>query len=58
VTGTLERAPGRGNLGLLGMRERVQLLGGSLAIDSQPRRGTRIRVSLPLGETAAARQTG
>ena len=60
VTRTLERAPGRGNLGLLGMRERVQLLGGSLAIDSQPRRGTRISVSLPLGEipAAATRQAG
>jgi signal transduction histidine kinase len=58
VTRTLERASGRGNLGLLGMRERVELLGGSLEIDSQPRRGTRIHISLPLSEpvAAAARQ--
>jgi signal transduction histidine kinase len=54
VSATLERASGRGNLGLLGMRERVELLGGSLAIDSEPRSGTRIRVSLPLAEPVAA----
>jgi signal transduction histidine kinase len=59
VTRTLERASGRGNLGLLGMRERVELLGGSFEIHAQPRRGTRIRASLPLAEpvAAAARQT-
>lgn len=50
---TLERAPERGNLGLLGMRERVQILGGSLALDSRPGRGTRIRITLPVAEPAA-----
>ncbi len=49
----LERASERGNLGLVGMGERVQILGGSLAIDSQPGRGTRIRVALPLAEPVA-----
>lgn len=34
--------------GLLGMRERVTILGGSLDIDSQPDRGTRIDGWLPL----------
>lgn len=38
---------GRG-LGLLGMRERIIELGGSLAIDSSPDGGTRIRADLPL----------
>jgi PAS domain S-box-containing protein len=50
VTKTIERAASGGNLGLLGMRERVEILGGSLEIDSQSGRGTRIRISLPLSE--------
>jgi len=33
--------------GLLGMHERVKLLGGSLHITSAPRKGTRIEASLP-----------
>jgi signal transduction histidine kinase len=47
---TLARAAGEGHLGLLGMRERVQILGGSLDVESAPGQGTRIRVSLPLSE--------
>jgi signal transduction histidine kinase len=35
-------------LGLLGMRERATLLGGSLRIDSGPGHGTRIRVEVPV----------
>ncbi len=35
-------------LGLLGIRERVTALGGSLQIDSAPGRGTTIRVEIPL----------
>lgn len=38
------------HLGLLGMRERAALLGGTCAIDSQPGQGTRISVALPLDE--------
>jgi signal transduction histidine kinase len=48
VTKTLDSAAGQGNLGLLGMKERVQILGGILEIDSEPGHGTRIRISLPL----------
>jgi signal transduction histidine kinase len=48
------RAPGQagttGNLGIIGMRERVELAGGTLQIHSQPGHGTRIRVSLPLAQ--------
>jgi len=33
--------------GLLGMRERVAMLGGSLEIDSRPERGTRVEAWLP-----------
>ncbi|HEX4598237.1 MAG TPA: ATP-binding protein [Burkholderiaceae bacterium] len=53
VTRTLEEAVGHGHLGLLGMRERVQILGGNLEVDSQPGHGTRLRVSLPMVEAAA-----
>jgi signal transduction histidine kinase len=35
-------------LGLRGMRERVEMLGGTLAIDTAPSHGTTIRVHLPL----------
>ena len=35
-------------LGLLGMQERVSLLGGSLTIESSQGKGTRLRVSIPL----------
>lgn len=38
---------GLAGMGLLGMRERVALLGGTLMIDSTPGRGTRIRAELP-----------
>jgi signal transduction histidine kinase len=42
------RAPGRECVGLMGMEERVKLLGGDFEIDSSPGRGTRIRVTLPI----------
>ena len=46
--GLPEEANGpRQTLGILGMRERVEMLGGRLAIDSFPGRGTHIEVSLP-----------
>jgi two-component system, NarL family, sensor histidine kinase UhpB len=38
--------------GLLGMHERVKLLGGSLDISSAPGKGTRIEASIPLGGTS------
>jgi signal transduction histidine kinase len=37
-------------LGLLGMQERVQILGGTFELRSQPGEGTRVRAALPLGE--------
>jgi PAS domain S-box-containing protein len=48
VTATLEHAARRGKLGLLGMQERVQTLGGSLKVESQPGHGTRIHATFPL----------
>jgi signal transduction histidine kinase len=47
VAKTLGDAAGRGHLGLLGMKERVQVLGGDIEVDSEAGRGTRIRISLP-----------
>ncbi|HED17953.1 MAG TPA: hypothetical protein ENI74_00415, partial [Gammaproteobacteria bacterium] len=41
--------PGRG-LGLIGMRERVEALGGSLSVQSSPGEGVVIRVSAQLEE--------
>ena len=38
-------------LGLLGMRERAALLGGTLTIDSQVGRGTRVQVEVPWTQT-------
>jgi signal transduction histidine kinase len=37
-----------GGFGLLGIRERVDLLGGALTIESTPGSGTRLRISVPL----------
>lgn len=39
-------------LGLVGMSERVSQLGGVLKVDSDPGRGTRLRVDLPLPTTS------
>lgn len=43
-----------GHFGLDGMRERVQLLGGSFEVKSAPNQGTVIRASLPLLELTDA----
>jgi PAS domain S-box-containing protein len=40
-------ARGRKRLGLLGMRERVEMVGGSLAVESVPGQGTTIHARLP-----------
>jgi two-component system, NarL family, sensor kinase len=37
-------------LGLRGIRDRVELFGGRLDIQSEPEKGCRIRVTLPIGE--------
>jgi PAS domain S-box-containing protein len=36
------------SFGLLGLRERAQLLGGEITIDSAPGKGTRVRLRIPL----------
>lgn len=40
-----------GGLGLMAMRERVEMAGGSLEIDSAPSEGTHVRATLPNGGT-------
>jgi signal transduction histidine kinase len=43
------RSPSRrGGLGLYGMRERAELLGGTLTIDSAPGQGTQVALVAPL----------
>ena len=45
---------GRQPLGLLGMQERVRLVNGEFAIESVPKRGTTVRVQIPLSQSGQA----
>jgi PAS domain S-box-containing protein len=47
-------AKGRGGLGLVSMEERVRLVQGHFTVHSQPGRGARIEVRIPLPAKAAA----
>jgi len=47
-------ARGRKRLGLLGMRERVEMVGGSFSVESAPGRGTTIRAQIPVGKGGRA----
>jgi signal transduction histidine kinase len=44
------RADRHRGLGLFSMRERAELLGGTFSVESEPGRGTRVRVRLPLAD--------
>lgn len=48
----LQTQEGLRGIGLLGMRERTALLGGTLTIESTPGRGTRLRIEVPWKEGA------
>lgn len=37
-------------LGLLGMRERIQMVGGQFEIDSSPQQGTTVHAEIPIGD--------
>ena len=50
MVATQEQAASAEVSALLGMAERVQLLGGTLKVESEPGRGTRIRATFPLSE--------
>jgi len=41
-------------VGLLGMRERLEIFGGTLRIDSEPGGGTRVVMTVPVGAPVAA----
>jgi signal transduction histidine kinase/DNA-binding NarL/FixJ family response regulator len=47
-------AAGNGGLGLVSMRERLNLVGGEIAIDSRPSGGTRIDVHVPVATSQPA----
>ena len=49
----VRQRPLQGHLGLTGMRERAELLGGRFELESSTGDGTRIRVFLPLTEAAS-----
>ncbi len=48
VEQTENKALSRKQLGLLGIRERVSLVGGELKVDSTPGLGTRLQINVPL----------
>ena len=48
---------GRQPLGLLGLQERVRLVNGEFAIESVPKRGTTVRVQIPLPVATAGAAT-
>lgn len=45
--GNGDRAQGMGRAALVGMRERVEMVGGLLAVESTPGTGTTVRVEIP-----------
>lgn len=49
VEALMELSPRRRNLGLMGMRERAALLGGTLDVESTPGAGTSVFVRIPVG---------
>ena len=48
----LEQRPARAHMGLRVMKEMMASAGGAFRIDSGPRKGTTVRVSLPFGAAA------
>ncbi|RME81610.1 MAG: HAMP domain-containing protein, partial [Caldilineae bacterium] len=52
VPSVLAATSRNGCIGLLGMRERAELLGGQLHLDSRPQAGTTLTVRIPLEDSA------
>jgi signal transduction histidine kinase len=53
----LERHDASGRLGLLGMRERAEMVGGTLTVESTPGTGTTVIVRVPLATTVPKKTT-
>ena len=51
-------ANGGKRLGLLGMRERLEMVGGSFTVESAPQKGTTILAQIPLGKARARGRRG
>lgn len=47
-----KKQPGTHNLGLSGIRTRVEYLGGTLKLSSSPRKGTRFEIAIPIRQDA------
>jgi len=43
---------GNGRLGLLGMRERLEMVGGKFVVESSPGKGTTVQAQIPLGKAS------
>ncbi len=54
VAGTWERIVNNGSFGLFSITERLEELGGEVTIDSEPGRGTRVSVVLPVRDVPTA----
>lgn len=48
LSGSLADLPRAGKLGLAGMEERVRLLNGTMKIESEPDKGTRVMIEVPI----------
>jgi signal transduction histidine kinase len=46
--GRVARGRGRGGMGLMGMQERAELIGGTWSVSSQPMAGTRVEAVIPV----------
>ena len=44
----VEMGSSRGRYGLVGMKERAELMGGNVLLSSQPGQGTTVKLTLPL----------
>lgn len=55
---TLPRATSGWSLGILGMQERAELLGGTIAFESSPGKGTTVRTTFPLPANGSAGEDG
>lgn len=58
VTRGMQRALATGHIGLASMRERVEAVGGTLAIESTPRKGTVLHFTLPFHPGSPASDAG